>query len=125
MTQKSTLKLTPAQRATVLGDPEPVDVELKGAECTTECGCFSMSRPAAVKIGPLVTEITWRSIRDELPDDGITVLVACAGEADAEQAFLCAGHWRFSDGHVAKRVYAWAHMPATPRAGRGKKGGAS
>jgi hypothetical protein len=117
MTRKTTLRLTPA--------PIDTNIALAKAERSTACGCFDRSRPFAVKIGPLVTTVTWRSVKDELPDDTITVLMACSGEADAEQGYHCDGRWLFGDGYVAKRVYAWAHMPATPRAGRGKKGGAS
>jgi len=117
MKRKFILQLTPA--------PIDTNIALAKAERSTACGCFDRSRPVAVKIGPLVTTVTWRSVRDELPDDCITVLIAVAGEAAGEQAYHDNGAWHFGDGHIAKRVYAWADLPATPRAGRGKKGGAS
>jgi len=102
MKRKPILNLTARQKAQILGDP----VRL------------------AVLIGPWVDTITWRSVKAEMPDDTLTVLVACAGVSDAEQAFYSEGRWFFGDGHQAHRVYAWAHMPATPRAARGRKGGA-
>jgi hypothetical protein len=125
MTHKSILQLTPAQKSVGLGDPSPAKGVTGTAGGPSAIRCFDRDRPAAVKIGPLVSTVAWRSVKDELPDDTITCLVACAGEADSEQGYRCAGRWLYGDGYTAKRVYAWAHMPATPRAGRGKKGGAA
>jgi hypothetical protein len=135
MTRKSILKLTPAQKAVVLGDPPPeivTNVALAKSERESAIGCFGSpfqllagKGPAAVKIGPLVTEITWRRVFAEMPEEGVEVLIASADEALAEAAFRANGRWLYLDGHAPKHVYAWAHMPATPRAARGKKGGAS
>jgi hypothetical protein len=57
----------------------------------------------------------WRSTSRELPDDGITVLIATT-EDEVDAAFHRADRWHWETGHhVTAAVYAWAHMPAAPK----------
>lgn len=68
--------------------------------------------------------IEWHYVKDGLPDDDITVLVAGDATAnDVSAAFHSDGQWKTMDGaHVMLGIYAWADMPSEPPP---HKGGAS
>jgi hypothetical protein len=106
--RKAILKLTLVQKAQILGDPTQAPDPL-----TTNVALAKAERP------PLrcLASVTWIYVRDELPDDELTVLVAYRGEGDAHEGYHEDGAWRYvNSGGEIKGVYAWANLPETPGA---------
>lgn len=64
--------------------------------------------------------INWIDVDDELPDEGISVLVACGVEAGKELDVFEAykdsekGGWTSPDNCMVQFVRYWAEMPAGP-----------
>lgn len=109
-----------------MNSPLHTNVALAKAERSTAVGCFDRAQPAAVKIGPLVSEITWFYTKDELPDDDITVLIAGDQQDGIWIGFHDDGEWWNADASpVNGSVYAWAQLPPDPPLPRSQKGGAS
>jgi hypothetical protein len=72
--------------------------------------------------GTLEEKLVWYYVEDQLPDDGITVLMAIANDGTDEvyHGYRAGDGWLFDGQAIAGRVYAWAYSPAKPP----KKGGA-
>jgi hypothetical protein len=87
-------------------------------------GVFAMLKdPADDQSG-----LRWHYVDDELPDDGVRVLIACEGddiEISPVDGYREDGRWFYDDMPEVEpreaKVYAWAHVPCVPP----PKGGAS
>lgn len=87
-------------------------------------GVFAMLKEPA----PDASGLKWHFADDELPDDGVRVLIACEGddiESDLVDGYYEDDRWFYDDPPEQDRreakVYAWAHVPCIPA----PKGGAS
>lgn len=68
-------------------------------------------------------KLVWYYVEDQLPDDGITVLIAIENDGTDEvyHGSRAGDAWLFDGQAIEGRVYAWAYAPAKPA----KRGGAS
>ena len=56
--------------------------------------------------------IQWCAVGDELPDEGLTVLIEVEADDGVSIGFLDAGDWRYASSDlVSSRVLAWAELP--------------
>ena len=66
-----------------------------------------------------VEQIEWISVKDDTPDDGIAVLVACGIEGsdycDVFEGQLIDGQWKSPESMNVKDVLYWAEMPEGPK----------
>jgi hypothetical protein len=118
--RKTTLKLTPQQKAVILGDPAMAPLNDKVALAKVEL--------IHIKDYICPVQVVWNYVEGEMPDDEITVLIAVCGEDDAWLGFHDGDGWHPAD-NESKRVIveAWAEvpLPPTPRLLRAKERGAS
>lgn len=68
---------------------------------------------------PVIEAITWKASRAQMPDDGKTVLMYNASEADDEPVWLGwwdggADTWMTAEGFPVTMVTWWADVPAGP-----------
>lgn len=60
--------------------------------------------------------ITWKSVDDELPDEGLIVLTNNPDECDPVWlGFLSGGVWYWSDGMKTTTPTHWAELPIGPQ----------
>jgi hypothetical protein len=69
-------------------------------------------RAPGVSVGMPET-ILWHLVADRLPDDGLTVLVQCAPDANEPiwLGYLDGNTWRDVDASTMKTPVAWADLP--------------
>lgn len=73
-----------------------------------------------MRVGTNVEVIEWKCVTDDLPDQGITVLVFALGNSEAVwPGYLDdtwpAPCWRGAEGELLKNVTHWAEMPSGPK----------
>lgn len=61
-------------------------------------------------------QLVWYYVEDQLPDDGITVLIAIENDGTDEvyHGSRAGDAWLFDGQAIEGRVYAWAYAPAKP-----------